>query len=227
MVNYTGVRPNNQIAYGGFMQFIGIDLHTNKFTCSYRDENTPPDAKKGKRTETFDLTGIGLADFYQTLTADDYVLVEATITTFAFVRLIQPFVKEVIVANTYELKQISLARVNTDKIDANILSRIAKMYILSGERLASVVVPPVEIQELRGLFSTYRLLKKQTTQIKNRNHSLLKEKLYGFTQEEIFSQKSRQMIREIENGTVLSYQTSLLFSQLGYMKRRLRVCRTR
>jgi len=48
-------------------------------------------------------------------------LIEATITTFCFTRLIQPFVKQVIVANTYELKQISLARKNTDKIDADIL----------------------------------------------------------------------------------------------------------
>jgi transposase len=215
MENYTGVQPNNQIIFvEAVMQFIGVDLHTNRFTCSYRDGRTPPDAKKGWRAETFELTGTGLADFYKTLAPDDYVLVEATITTFAFVRLVRPYVKEVIVANTYELKQISLARVNTDKIDANILSRIAKMYILSGERLASVTVPPVEIQDLRGLFSTYRLLKKQTVQIKNRAHSLLKEKLYGFTQEEIFSQKSRKMIREIENGTALSYQINLLLPQL-------------
>ena len=89
------------------MEFIGIDLHTNRFTCSYRDENSPPDAKKGKRTETFELTDRGIAAFYQTLTPDTYVLLEATITSFSFVRLIQPLVKEVIVANTYELKQIS------------------------------------------------------------------------------------------------------------------------
>ena len=115
------------------MECIGVDLHTNKFTCSYRDEHTPPDAKKGKRTETFELNGAGLSAFYQTLTDDTYVLVEATITTFSFVRLIQPLVKQVIVANTYELKQISMARVNTDKIDASILSRILKMLVLSGE----------------------------------------------------------------------------------------------
>ena len=189
------------------MQFIGVDLHTNKFTCSYRDEHSPPDAKRGKRTETFELTSHGLDAFYQTLTPDTYVLVEATITTFSFVRLIQPLVKEVIVANTYELKQISLARTNTDKIDANILSRIIKMQVLSGEQAVSpVVVPPADIQELRGLFTTYRLYRKQTTQIKNRIHSLLKEKLYGFTQEEIFDRKSREKIRGIESGTPLSFQ---------------------
>ena len=201
------------------MQFIGIDLHTNRFTCSYRDENTPADAKKGKRTETFELTARGLDAFYRTLTPNTYVLVEATITTFSFVRLIKPYVKEVIVANTYELKQISLARNNTDKIDANILSRMLKMQILGKEQAVSpVVVPPVEIQELRGLFTTYRLYKKQTTQIKNRIHSLVKEKLYGYTQEEIFSQKSRRMIRELEVNTAMSFQINQLFDMLIFLE---------
>jgi transposase len=80
-------------------------------------------------------------------------------------------VKEVIVANTYELKQISLSRTNTDKIDADILCRTLKMHVLSGERIMSpVTIPPLEIQDLRSLFSTYRLCKKQTTQVKNRVH---------------------------------------------------------
>ena len=204
------------------MEFIGIDLHTNKFTCSWRDEHTPSDAKKGKRTETFELSGSDLAKFYRTLTPDTYVLVEATITTFSFVRLIQPLVKEVIVANTYELKQISLARVNTDKIDANILSRILKMQILGREQAVSpVVVPPIEIQELRSLFTTYRLYKKQTIQTKNRIHSLLKEKLYGFTQEEIFDKKNRKMIRSIEKGTAMAYQINDLLDLLEYKESRI------
>jgi transposase len=204
------------------MQFIGIDLHTNKFTCSYRDENSPPDAKRGKRTETFTLDDCGIAKFCQTLTLETYVLVEATITTFSFVRLIQPLVKEVIVANTYELKQISLARNNTDKIDANILSRIIKMQVLSGEQAISpVTVPPVEIQKLRALFTTYRLYRKQTTQIKNRIHSLLKEMLYGFTQEEIFDKKSRKKIREIEKDTSLSFQLNELFDMLELLEARI------
>jgi transposase len=199
------------------MQFIGIDLHTNRFTCCYLDEHTSSfTAKKDQRIKTFSLTSVGLAQFCKTLTPDTYVLVEATTTTFAFVRLIQPLVKEVTVANTYELKQISLARNNTDKIDASILCRILKMQVLSGEQLISpVFVPPKEIQELRGLFSTYRLLKKQTTQIKNRIHSLLKENLYGFTQEEIFGKKSREKIQNLESGTAQSFQIHMLLRQLA------------
>ena len=204
------------------MQFIGIDLHTNKFTCCYRNENSSEETKKGKSIKTFELNSCGLAAFFQTLEPDSYVLVEATITTFSFVRLIQPWVKEVIVANTYELKQISLARTNTDKIDASILSRILKMQILSGEKAISpVVLPPEDIQELRGLFSTYRFYRKQTTQIKNRIHSLLKEKLYGFTQEEIFDKRSREKIRGLENGTALCFQINELFSLLEFTEARI------
>jgi hypothetical protein len=84
----------------------------------------------------------------------------------------------------------------------------------------------VEIQELRGLFSTYRLYRKQTTQYKNRIHSLLKEKLYGFTQEELFTQKSRATIRRIENGSALSFQIQELLDMLDFYHRRLRLRET-
>ena len=202
------------------MQFIGIDLHTNKFTCCYRDESSPADGKGGKRTETFGLHGIGLAEFCQTLSPDAYVLIEATITTFAFARLIKPYVKEAIVANTYELKQISLARKNTDKIDADILCRIVKMQVLSGEKAISpATIPPAEIQGLRGLFTACRLYKKQATQSKNRIHSILKENLYGFTQEEIFDKKSRKKILELETDTPMAFQISQLFENLEFLKR--------
>jgi transposase len=198
------------------MQFIGIDLHTNRFTCCYRDEDPPVD---GKRTETFELSAYGLSQFYTTLTKETYVLLEATITTFPFARLIQPMVKEVIVANTYELKQISLGRNKTDKIDADKLCRILKMQVLSGEKTISpVTIPPEEIQELRGLFSTYRLLKKQTTQLKNRIHSLLKEKLHGSTQEQISGKSSRKTLREMEGDPVLSFQINHLFGLLENME---------
>jgi transposase len=202
------------------MRFIGIDLHTNKFTCCYRDEDNPLDGKTTKWSVTYDLDVINLKSFYKTLTLDTYVLIEASITSFCFTRLILPYVKEALIANTYELKHVSLARKNTDKIDADILCRIIKMQILSGERLISpVTIPPVEVQELRSLFSTYRLLKKQSSQTKNRIHSLLKENLYGFTQEEIFSQRSRKMIRGIEGdqgskGSIMHRQVNLLLNTL-------------
>lgn len=201
------------------MQFIGIDLHTNRFTCSYRDAQPCADPKKNRRLQTFTLDRIGLAQFYGTLTPETHVLVEATIPTFTFVRLIEPFVKEVIVANTYELKQISMARNNTDKIDADILCRVLKMQVLSGEQTISpVTVPPEQIQELRSLFATWRSLQKQVTQNKNRIHSLLKEQLYGYTQVEIFHKRGREEIRRLENQTPLSFQINTLLEVIEFLE---------
>jgi hypothetical protein len=81
------------------------------------------------------------------------------------------------------------------------------MQVLSGaQTISPVTIPPKEIQELRGLFSAYRLHKKRNTQLKNRIHSLLKEQLYGFTREEIFDSKSRMKIRGISPDPVLRYR---------------------
>jgi transposase len=196
------------------MNFIGIDLHTNRFTCCYRDErrsDLPPD----RVMRTFELDEEGLAAFYATLTPDTYILVEATITTFAFVRLFKDHVKEVIIGNTHQLKQISLARNNTDKIDADKLCQALKAQVLSGvQQVVPVTLPPKEIQDLRGLFTDYRLLQKQNIQIKNRIHSLLKEHLYGFTQEEIFDQKSRKRIRELTEDGILRVRLNRMMDRL-------------
>jgi transposase len=67
---------------------------------------------------------------------------------------------------------------------------------------------------LRSLFSTFRLYQKQNIQLKNRIHSLLKEQLYGFTQEEVFDKKSRQKIRGIAENPVLSFQINQLMDRL-------------
>ena len=198
------------------MNFIGIDLHTNRFTCCYRDENSSVEnPAKGKTMMSFELNALGLNAFYKTLTKETYVLVEATTTTFSFVRLFKDMVKEVIIANTYELKQVSLARCNTDKIDADKLCRILKAQVLSGELLVSAVtLAPPEIQQLRSLFTTYRLFQKQNIQLKNRIHSLLKEQLYGFTQEEIFGKCSREKIRCIAASEAMHFQINLLLDRL-------------
>jgi hypothetical protein len=49
------------------MRFIGIDLHTNRFTCCYRNERSSVKNPHDKRTETFDLSAPGLQAFYTAL----------------------------------------------------------------------------------------------------------------------------------------------------------------
>jgi transposase len=107
------------------MKFIGIDLHTNRFTCCYLNDNS-----KEKQTVTFELNSDGLRKFYSTIDKETYILVEATINTFSFVSLFKDLVKEVIVANTYQLKSVGIAGKKTDKLDAAKLAEKLKAQVI-------------------------------------------------------------------------------------------------
>ena len=199
------------------MTFLGIDLHTNCFTCCYLD------GKNGyKRMETFQLDDHGLPLFFKTLNRRTHVLVEATINTFAFVELFQHLVAEVIIANTYKLKIISVTDKKTDKVDAEKLARTIKSQVLSGERqVFPVLLPPKLIQDLRALFSTYTLIRKEITATKNRIHSLLKQNLFPFTKEYIFGKKTRPVIRTISSDPILTTQLGLPFDLLESLEQKV------
>jgi transposase len=192
------------------MKYVGIDIHTNKFTCCYLFDDP-----KEKKTETFNIDPEGLESFYSTIDKDTYVLIEATVNTFSFVNLFKDLAKEVIVANTYQLKSIGIASKKTDKLDAFKLAEKLKAQVVSGvQQIVPVTVPPKEIRDLRALFATYRTLRKEIGCTKNRIHSLLKENLYPFTKEYIFGKKSRKEIRAISSDFFLSFQINLLMDTL-------------
>jgi len=196
------------------MKFVGIDLHTNRFTCCYLTDNS-----KEKQTETFELDTEGLSNFYSTINKDTYVLVEATVNTFSFISLFKGMVKEVIVANTYQLKSVGIPGKKTDKLDAAKLAEKLKVEIISGvQQIVPVTVPPKEIRDLRALFATYRSLRKEIGRTKNRIHSLLKENLYPFTKEYIFGKKARLEIRKISSDYLLSFQINLLMDTLEHLE---------
>jgi Transposase and inactivated derivatives len=198
------------------MTFLGIDLHTNCFTCCYIDSKTGD-----KQLKSFKLDDCGLSAFYKTLNRRTHVLVEATINTFAFVQLFQHRVAQVVIANTYKLKLISVTDKKTDKVDAEKLARILKMQVLSGEQqISPVFIPPKVVQDLRALFSTYSLIRKQITATKNRIHSLLKQNLFPFTKEFIFGKKTRPSIRTISKDPVLALQLNLLFDLLESLEKK-------
>jgi len=197
------------------MIFLGIDLHSNCFTCCFIYD----DGKKLK--VAFQLNAESLLDFFKLLTLNTYVMVEASTNTFKFVELIKAKVKEVYVANTYKLKLISLVKKKTDKIDAEKLAIILKMQITSNEELIkSVYLPEQTVQDLRSLFTTYSLIKKQITQIKNRIHAIFKQNLHPFTREKIFSISARNEIKKIELGEVADYQIKYLFEVLENLEKK-------
>ena len=56
------------------MEFVGVDLHTNRFTSCYLDR------EGGKQVRSFELDAPGVERFYQTVDEKSSVLVEARST---------------------------------------------------------------------------------------------------------------------------------------------------
>ncbi len=194
------------------MKFMGIDLHTNCFTCCTLDEGDK------KRMDSFQINKESMDKFYKLLTLETYVIIESTTNTFKFTELIKDRVKDVNISNTYALKLISFTNKKTDKVDALKLARVLKMQVMSGEeQVKRVELPPPLIQDIRALFSTYKLLGKQRTQLKNRIHSLLKQNLFPFNKVMIFRKKMRDKILHISESKELKFQLLILFNELDHL----------
>jgi transposase len=198
------------------MVFLGIDLHSNCFSCCFLREDGSSDKM------AFSITPLALDDFYRHLTPDTYVMIEASTNTFSFADLIRDRVKQVLVANPHKLKLISMVKRKTDKIDAEKLALYLKMQVKSGcELVKPVYVPDETIRDLRSLFTTYRLLRRQTASVKNRIHSLFKQHLLPFTKEYIFGKARRRKLRTISRDDILNFQLALLTDELEYLEKRI------
>ena len=142
-------------------KFMGIDLHSNRFNICI----IFPDKRRLKLS--FQLTRSDMSCFIEKyLDKMTYVIIEASTNTFKFAALIKDYAKDVLIANTHKLKLISLVKKKTDKIDAEKLAIFLKMHILSNEELIKpVFIPKQIIQDLRSLFTTYKLTLKQKGQV--------------------------------------------------------------
>ena len=194
-------------------KFIGIDLHSNNFTCCiiYYDDT--------RQKKTFKLDPESLERFYEYLDENTYVLLEASTNSFSFYDLIKDKAKEVLVGNTHKLKLISFVDKKTDKIDAEKLAKYLKMQIKGGEQMIEpVYVPEPSIRNLRALFTTYQLTNKHITSIKNRIHSILKQNLHPFTKESIFSNMKIELIKDLPLSDSSRFQIIVLFDELNNLK---------
>lgn len=150
------------------VRFVGLDVHKRVIEVCIIDE-------KGvvlKRLR-FDLTRESLLKFAtEVLTPQDKVALEATTNTWAVVRLIKPHVTEVVVSNPMKTKAIAEAKVKTDKVDAFVLAQLLRC-----DFLPRIWEPDERTKELRRLTSHQAALVGQRTQLKNRIHSVLAQRL--------------------------------------------------
>ena len=154
------------------MAFIGIDLHTDRFTLARLESQ---DGRLRMSKATYGLGTESFGQFLKSLSTDDYVLIENTVNAFWFHDRIADRVAACYVYDTNELRTDGN---KTDKIDAEKLAKKLAYYVTMGceeKEFPTVYVPDEEVRELRGLLTTYRFYNKVKAQMKCRIYSILKQ----------------------------------------------------
>ncbi len=161
-------------------RFIGVDLH--KRIAEYHILNARGESiRRGK----FPVTAEAIAEFADKhLCKTDYVAVEATSNTWAFVRLIRDHVADIVVSNPLKTKAIAEASIKTDKVDALVLAQLLRC-----DYLPSVWQPGPAVEQSRGLAARRTSLVNNRTAIRNRVHSVLAQRLITEPASDPFSVK--------------------------------------
>jgi transposase len=141
-------------------RIVGMDIHRTFAEVVFWE------AGRLRPAGRVDMTRAGLEGFGKLLTREDEVVVEATGNSMAVVRVLSPFVAQVIVANPLEVKAI--AHVKTDRIDAGVLASLR-----AADFLPDVWLPDAETERRRRLVTRRNQVVRHRTRIKNEVHSIL------------------------------------------------------
>ncbi len=197
--------------------FYGIDLHTDSFKAAVLGENTDE-----LTMETVSLKTEAFRRFLSKLMIEDYIVVEASTNTFWFVEQVKEYVKEVYVVDPYKFSIISNSRKKTDKIDAIKLAKKLKYYVCydkSSDEFPIIYVPSKEVSELRSMFVTYEMLKKQACMTKNRIRSLFRQNgIFGFSKENLSYNHIQDRIRSLPVSEAFLVQINILLSTLNSLE---------
>jgi len=153
------------------MRLIALDVHQDNIVTAvldYSTQNRPVPARR------YGLDEASLAEFTGQLGKEDIVMVESTFNAFWLYHRIAPLVRSCHVLN---VNAVHLRGNKTDKLDARKLVELLSTFVVTDtlDRMPTVFVPPPNVTKLRSLFSSYRLLKKTETQLRNRIHALYRQ----------------------------------------------------
>jgi len=144
------------------MRIVGMDIHRSFAQVAVLEDGRITDDRR------VDLVHHRLVAFARTLSLEDEVVIEATGNSAAVERVMRPYVRRVLVANSRMVKAIAYARVKTDKIDATILAKLHASGFLP-----EVWVADDETQRRRRQISERMAVLDQLVRLKGRLQAIL------------------------------------------------------
>ena len=161
------VRPlRSRIGKGGHMRFVGLDVHRDFCEVAMAEGGSV------RCVGRVDTTPAELERFAQGLSATDEVALENTGIAASIVRILEPHVARVAVANPMAVRAIAWAKVKTDKVDACTLA-----ILLASGFLPSVWVGDEGTRALRRLVCRRAGYVRARTRAKNEIHAVLQRNL--------------------------------------------------
>jgi transposase len=144
------------------MRSIGLDIHTRFAEIAILDGTDPPISRR------IGTTTSELRAFARTLRADDQLVLEATMNTWAIADLLRESGARVVISNPLRTRAIAEATVKTATVDALMLAQL-----LAGDVVPEVWTPVTDTQRLRREVAGRAALVRQRTQVGNRIHAVL------------------------------------------------------
>jgi Transposase and inactivated derivatives len=163
---------------GTLARYFGVDLHKEQITwhCIALKANGETERTTGKMATTrLEAEFIPILD-----SSNCYLIVEASCSTFFFYSLVEAHCTKAFVINPSAFRELYMTGRKTDRIDARKLADRLKYHIETGDPddgFPAVFVPDDETLKIRKLVTTYELLVKQMTQLKNQLTAVFRSKL--------------------------------------------------
>lgn len=142
-------------------QYIGVDLHTNSFTCCFLQANGE------EKIRTWPLQGGGLEQFMECLQPEDEVAIEATGNSNHFCKKVESLVSRVVVIAPWQFEVIRRSVKKTDKHDARAIA-----LFLSKDMLPEARVKSEKYVELSSLITTRDQLVKLRVSLLGKVHGM-------------------------------------------------------
>jgi len=199
---------------GGSQMFYGVDLHSDSITIAAMGEEG-----ETSRVFRYHLGTEAFEKFVERLTDNDYMIVEASTNTFWFYEKVRYRVGRCIIIDPRKIQGNDGVKVKTDKRDALQLVRLLRYVILTGATLPEVYIPEKPVQEIRQLFTTYYLYKRQMVMTKNRIHSLLKQEGYTVPKKSLDLAKTWDIIARFKLSVSAKIQIQQLYEQIESIRK--------
>ena len=175
---------------GGSHVYVGVDVHKNfSFVCAMNKDGEMILEKK-VRTED-------LEKFLENI-ENKTIILEPTTTAINLARRLRKNNK-ILLSHPYKTKLIAESKKKTDRVDAKVLADLARTNFLP-----TAYLPPDDIYELREIIRERIRLKKLSTSIKNRIHSILVKNGLKSNQN-LFTKEGKELLKSLSNKWINRY----------------------